>query len=274
MRHMLGSQSGVIRGSANECEVFADSTGMQVKVKTGEAFIRGHYAELTSEKTLPIATAHATLPRIDRVVLRADFVNNRIELDVLTGTAAGSPGWPGLTQTTSVWEVSLGLINVPAADTSIDAGQVTYNRQYTSAHGKWTGVAQSLPNNIYTKISYDAAVYDSGDIAADLANEQFMLLRSGLWIIQATCRFTGNATGKRELLIADPADVSGATCSNVLASATDGAHANEVHLTAVSINRFLVSQMVAAFAYQISGAALNTIASGNAITFSTMWVGP
>ncbi|MES2405559.1 MAG: hypothetical protein V4567_14660, partial [Pseudomonadota bacterium] len=46
-------------------------------------------------------------PRIDRVVLRADFVNNNIVLDVLQGTPAVSPAAPALTQNTSIWEISL-----------------------------------------------------------------------------------------------------------------------------------------------------------------------
>jgi hypothetical protein len=134
MRRML-PQSGIIatgQPSTAECQVFGDATGMQVKMKVGEVFIRGHYGEFTSQKTLSIATAHATLARKDRVVLRADFVNNRIEADVLTGTAAGSPTVPSLTQTTSMWETSVAVVDVPAADASIDAAQVTDDRHYAS----------------------------------------------------------------------------------------------------------------------------------------------
>jgi hypothetical protein len=59
---------------------------MQVKVKTGKGMIRGHYGETTVEKTLPIAANASGNPRIDRVVLRGDFVNNRIEVDIIQGT--------------------------------------------------------------------------------------------------------------------------------------------------------------------------------------------
>ena len=66
-RHMLGD--GVLAGEMNQLDVFADSTGMQVKVRTGRAFIRGHFYENDAETALSIATANATNPRIDRVVL-------------------------------------------------------------------------------------------------------------------------------------------------------------------------------------------------------------
>lgn len=125
--------TGIIRGALNQHEVFADATGMQVKVRTGHCWIQGHYGEQTAERTLAIATAHASLARKDRVIIRADFVNNRIELDVKTGTAAASPVEPSLTQSTSVWEISLAIVNVPAANTNIAASQVVNDRtQYTS----------------------------------------------------------------------------------------------------------------------------------------------
>lgn len=141
--------SGPIRGEDNEMQVIADSTGMQVKVKTGKAFVRGHYGEVTAQRTLPVTAAHATLARIDRVVLRADFTNNKIELDVLAGTAAGSPVAPALTQSTSKWEISLATVSVPATDTSIDAGQVTDERVLIRP-GSTTGGLLAPPVDITT----------------------------------------------------------------------------------------------------------------------------
>lgn len=122
--------SGVLRNVLNELQVYADSTGLQVKVKTGEIWLEGHWGTIQSEKTLPIETPHATLARIDRVVARVDFVNNRIELGVTAGTAAATPTAPGITRNTSIFEVSLATVSVPAADTSIDAGQVTDARMF------------------------------------------------------------------------------------------------------------------------------------------------
>ncbi len=122
--------SGVMRGRNNDMQCYADSTGMQVKVRTGECWIRGHWGQVGSEKTLAIASAHATLARVDRCVARADFINNRVELDILTGVA-GSGVAVGLTRNTSIWEISLAIINVPALDTSIDASQVKDQRVYT-----------------------------------------------------------------------------------------------------------------------------------------------
>ena len=124
------SNSGVIRDVGNSLSVYADSTGMQVKVRTGEVWIEGHWGAVTVEKVCPVAAAHATLARVDRVVARADFTNNRIEVDVVAGSTATPTVPPDLTQNTTIWETSLATVSVPAADTGIDAAQVTDARTY------------------------------------------------------------------------------------------------------------------------------------------------
>lgn len=156
MRHMFGPQtwgSGVLRGVDNTCQVYADSSGMQCKVKTGEVWIRGHWGQCTSDKTLAVAAAHATLARKDRAIARADFTNNRVEFDVLTGTASGSPSPPTLTQDTGKWEISLGIIDVDAAAVTIAAGKALDARHYIDTNSigavkttDKTAVSDTAPN--------------------------------------------------------------------------------------------------------------------------------
>lgn len=123
--------SGVAIGRGNALAVTESSpAAMTVKVDTGEVWIEGHHGEITAAKTLAITAAHATLARKDLVVARADFADNVVELDVLTGTAAASPAEPALTQNTSVWEVPLALVDVPAADTAIQNAQITTQRPW------------------------------------------------------------------------------------------------------------------------------------------------
>lgn len=118
--------TGVVRGAANELEVYGDDSGMQVKVKTGEAWIIGCHGQLTAEKTLAIAAADGTHPRKDLVVARADIENDIVELDVITGTPAATPTTPAVTQTeATTWEIALGVVDVAASETSIEASHVT-----------------------------------------------------------------------------------------------------------------------------------------------------
>lgn len=125
--------SGVIRGKLNEYEAFGDSTGMQVKVKSGHAWVDGHFAISDAQETLVVTAADATNPRIDRVVLRLDRTVDpcTLVLAVKAGTPAGSPVAPALTRSdTGIWELSLARIAVGAGVSTITAGNVTDERMY------------------------------------------------------------------------------------------------------------------------------------------------
>src|SRR6266498_4982574 len=153
MKHMLGSASGVIRGFGNDFSAFGDSSGMQVKVNTGECFIRGHYGNSSSLKTLPISSNSSGNPRIDIVVLRAHFGNNNIVVDVITGTPAGSPTAPSVTQNTTMWETKLAEVAVANGAVTITAGNVTDRRAYTVAYAQYIRTsAKTLTNNTLTDL--------------------------------------------------------------------------------------------------------------------------
>lgn len=120
---------GVIDNKGLELEPFADGSGMNAKVRTGQALVRGHYYDNTSEVTLTIAPANLSLPRIDRVVLRLDPTANTLLLAVLTGTPNASPVAPALTQTESaVYELPIALVAVAAAAVVISSGNITDQR--------------------------------------------------------------------------------------------------------------------------------------------------
>lgn len=123
-------ETGVISNYFNQLEVYADSTGMQAKVKSGAAWIKGHYFESDEEEILPINTADAVNPRIDRIILRLDWTNNRIELAVLQGVPAVSPIPPGRSQNSSRWEISLARVNVGAGVTTITASDIKEERNF------------------------------------------------------------------------------------------------------------------------------------------------
>jgi hypothetical protein len=120
---------GVIPDRGLEIEPYADSTGMTAKVKTGDALVRGHYYNSTAETSLTIAAAHASLARIDRVILRLDPSANTIILAVLEGVADASPAPAALTQTEGdVYEFPVALVAVGAGVTTIAPGNITDQR--------------------------------------------------------------------------------------------------------------------------------------------------
>jgi hypothetical protein len=124
--------NGVMDGFDNELLVYGDNTGMQVKVPTGRAWIEGFYYENNAIKTVAVPAADATNPRKDVIVLRLDTSADTILAVLKQGVAAASPTRPTLTQAGAVWEEYLAEIDVPAGDGSIEAGQVTDIRTYST----------------------------------------------------------------------------------------------------------------------------------------------
>lgn len=124
--------TGIIDGELNGLTPFGDSTGMQLKVMSGRAWIQGHYFESDAQETIPIGAAHATLVRWDILVLRADFTANTIDFAILPGTpvAVGSiithTDW---TQSSAIWEIPIAMIYVAAAISTITAASVIDWRQ-------------------------------------------------------------------------------------------------------------------------------------------------
>lgn len=133
-KRLIGT--GVIDADGNELAVTQNSpAAMNVLVGTGSAFVLGYYFEVYgSAETVAISAAHATLPRIDRVIIRRDASARTMVLAVLTGTAASSPSAPALTQNESgTYEISLAQIAVPAASVSVVTANITDQRTFASA---------------------------------------------------------------------------------------------------------------------------------------------
>lgn len=119
-------------GNLDALEVYADGTGLQVKVKSGEAWILGHYVRSTAEETIALAAAHATLGRYDLIVVELDWANNTIQLSKVTGTASSSPAIPSPIQSSTVWQLPLASVLVSAGVTSISSDKVSDMRRYSS----------------------------------------------------------------------------------------------------------------------------------------------
>lgn len=120
--------------------VTGDNSGLQVRVAAGEAFIRGHYYENTSQATVAITSA-GTNTRKDAIVLELDTIANGITLKAIAGTpVASNPVAPTLTQTdTGVYQLLLAYVTIPASTGSITAGMVSDERTFMGQRiGLWT----------------------------------------------------------------------------------------------------------------------------------------
>ncbi len=136
--------TGIIKGFLNEMQAYADSTGMKVKVKSGAANLLAHYFSSDTEEVLSIAAASSANPRIDRVIIRLDYLADTLDFMVLQGIPAASPAVPALTQNATRWEISLAQVLVGKSVATIAAGNISDERSLVqnanAIQEAWTNV--------------------------------------------------------------------------------------------------------------------------------------
>lgn len=272
MKHVTLGRDGVLKGNGLNMEVFGDSSGMQVKVRTGECWIRGHWGEITATKTVTVPTAHATLARIDRAILRCDFSDNNIEVDVLQGTAASTPVAPAVTQDSSIWEVSLATVSVPAADTSIGSNQVTDARFYANASYAryYAGSDQSLANNSLLQIDFDTAESVTGDVV-QIDSDTFELQRTGWWHFDAGVRFASPGSGYRQVVIGISDNIDSDRIAELKYPGDTSNHSG----ASVSGSKYMTSgQRVCVAAFQNRGSSMTINDDYKSTYFAMTWLGP
>lgn len=275
-KHWRGD--GVIRTgtsgiSNSEFAVFGDSTGMQVKVPSGECWIQGNWGKNAGTTTLAIAAAHATLGRRDLVVLRNDFVNNRIELDVKTGTPNASPVYPALTKNSSIWEIQVGLVVVGAAVVTITAGNVQALQTFVDGAASLTVDTgyQVIANNTDTRVDFDLPQFQSSEIDRNGINK-FILKRGGFWLIKIGVAWASSTTGYRAVWLARTTDVSNA--NRLAMNIVNAPNALTCVIQGTAVERFAANEEVAVWCSQGSGGNLQIIDNFGGTRVDFFWLGP
>lgn len=189
---------GVVAGVDDDCEGYADSTGLHFKIKAGQVFINGHVGTLAAAATLSDLSSVAGLTggtkRIDRLVARADYVNNRVEFDVLTGTPGSSPTEPALTQNDSLWEIPIARTKeLTSASATLAASDViderVFARPQTGAPPRYDTVSLASGANTASALpcTTDAFAADAADLTvAAVEGDLLEFVYHGPWTNNST----------------------------------------------------------------------------------------
>lgn len=124
----------------NNLLVFADDSGLQVRIRAGQAIVRGHYYLSDALETVILDTA-GNNTRKDAIVLELDPAANNITIHVIKGAEAiSNPEPPELIQTdVGIYQMLLAYVTVSNGATSIQAGDVQDLRQFMgNLLGIWT----------------------------------------------------------------------------------------------------------------------------------------
>lgn len=133
---------GVYESVGGALQVLA-GTGMTVNVQTGRAIVRCKWVDLDAVETLQVTAAHAILNRYTAVVVRLDVTNRQIFVTTKDGTPASNPVKPAITDSTTVKELCLAMIYVPAGSTAITQDNITDMRA-SSDCGWVTGLIKQV----------------------------------------------------------------------------------------------------------------------------------
>lgn len=163
----------------NGCQVLANTNDMSVNVSTGSANINGYRYDNDSIKTLAIENADGVLNRIDSIVIRWDLTNRTITVQVVKGTFADNPVAPDLVRTSTIYDLRIAKINVPAGTTTITQDLIEDTRFNDSECGNVISTVQTPSfEDIYIQFTteFDDWFNDikgklDGDIAGNLQNQ-------------------------------------------------------------------------------------------------------
>src|SRR3712207_1958934 len=103
--------NGIFPNPASQLQV-VDNNDMSITVKEGKAWINGYYYQNTSNFILKLDPADSVLNRIDRVVLRLDFLERVIKVVVKKGDWSSTAKAKDLQRDSDAYEIALADIKV------------------------------------------------------------------------------------------------------------------------------------------------------------------
>ena len=109
--------------------------GMDVSVSSGYANIGGKVRFFDSATRLTLATAGATYPRIDTLVVERNDTDRQITIKAITGTYSANPTATAPVRANNIYQIVLAQIYVAAGATSITQAAITDTRKDTSLCG-------------------------------------------------------------------------------------------------------------------------------------------
>ncbi|NFC87519.1 phage tail protein [Clostridium botulinum] len=136
--------TGVYPNPATGLQVVALDNNMQIRIKKGDAYILGRDFENTDDYIIQLDVADGVLSRIDRVVLRLDYLDRKIKPILKKGNYASSPVAKSLQRDADAYEIALADVYVKNGVISIMQSNITDLRLSKELCGIVHGVIQQV----------------------------------------------------------------------------------------------------------------------------------
>lgn len=168
----------------NELQVVA-SSGMNVVVKSGNAYIEGKLKKFDNETVLALEPASSTVDRIDAIVVR----RNDTERDFTIQVIKGSTNAPQPVREGGIYDIVLAHISVPMATTEVTQALITDTRMNANICGWVVSNIEEVDFNQITAQFSDYLAQFEADNLQEFA-DWFNLIKGQLTTDQAGALWT------------------------------------------------------------------------------------
>lgn len=119
--------NGVFPNPSNNLQV-TEYEQMKTTVKPGKGWINGYFIYSDSDHVLEHDRADGVLKRIDRIVMRLDYLEREIDIVIKKGELATNPVEPTLQRDADVYELAIADVFINAGATEITQANITDTR--------------------------------------------------------------------------------------------------------------------------------------------------
>lgn len=144
--------NGVFPNPSTNLQVIANGD-MTLTLSTGYAWINGYMYSNTDDLVLTLDYADSFLNRIDRVVIRLDYINRNIRAYIKKGESSVSPIPQELQRDVDAYELCIAEIHISAGSLEIIQSNITDTRLNSEICGVVTQMVESIDTTeLYKKL--------------------------------------------------------------------------------------------------------------------------
>ena len=196
-------KTGVFNG---ELQVLA-SSGMEVIVDTGNAFIEGKLKKFDSQTTLTVEQASANSTRIDSVICRRNDTDRDFTLMIVKGTTVA----PLPVRENGIYDIVLAHITVPASAVEIKQENITDTRMNADICG-W------VVSNV-EEVDFDQVTAQWTDYIANFEADELQAFNE--WFDTIKGQLSTDQAGSLQLQIDEQANKIATNTANISANKAD-----------------------------------------------------
>lgn len=119
--------------------------GMSVYINPGYVNINGKVRLFDESTVLPIGIAHATLSRIDSIVVRRDDIERNLYLAVIKGTNSSNPVAPSPVRENGIYDLVIAHVHVTPALAEVTQSQIEDTRMNKNICGWVASTVEEIP---------------------------------------------------------------------------------------------------------------------------------